>query len=66
MAKSETNAIKLESGNYGCPDCYGEELKQVAHADGKETYRNIYNCMNCGCVVNFTFKRDKRDQMYWE
>ena len=66
MAKPKTSAIELENGNYGCPECRGDKLEKVAHMDGRDFFENVHNCVDCGCVVNFKFKRSKKDRMYWE
>ena len=66
MSKPETNAIELDNGNYGCPNCKCDKFKFVAHMDGKDFYQDVRNCTKCGSVINFRFKRSKQDQMYWE
>ena len=66
MTKPETNAIELESGNYGCPQCKSDQLKLITHMDGKDFFKNVYNCCGCGFPISFTHQRSKEDQMYWE
>lgn len=65
MKEFETNGIKLENGNMGCPKCNGESFKTVAHADGKDYFTNYYQCNKCGEPVWTKHKRSKASRAYW-
>ena len=62
----ETNAIKLENGNMGCPECKSEEFSLTMHMDHKDSFQNSYVCTKCGAGVWVEHKRSKEDAMYWE
>lgn len=46
-----------ENGEVVCDACGCADLQFVYHADGKDRYRNGYNCAKCGAVVQMIFKR---------
>ena len=46
-----------ENGAIVCDQCAGTDLRFVYHADGRDTYRNGYNCAGCGAVIQMIFKR---------
>lgn len=46
-----------ENGEVVCDACGCADLQFVYHADGKDRYRNGYNCTKCGAVVQMIFKR---------
>lgn len=65
MSNFETNGIKLENGNLGCPGCGREKFNLIAHLDGTNSFENRYECDNCHSVVWTRQKRSKEDQAWW-
>lgn len=59
MDDSETNGIKLKSGNLGCPKCGCDQLKLMSPADGNYFYKDYYDCIRCGEVVWIKKKRSR-------
>lgn len=39
-----------EAGSLVCDKCGSDKLRFVAHADGRDFYRNTYNCENRHCI----------------
>lgn len=55
--KNDTIRITEDGKGVEC-GCANPSYKLVAHADGVEIYKNIFNCTNCGNVISQTFKRN--------
>lgn len=57
----------IKKGNttyYGVIEIDGK-LALVCHMDGRDFYKNVYNCAKCGNVLEVEQKRNKRDRAYW-
>lgn len=37
------------------------DFQHVLHADGRDSYSNLFRCRNCGEYVKITHQRDKSD-----
>ncbi len=61
----ETNAVKNEKGDYGCPKCGGTTFKNSMHLDARTYFTNQYTCATCGEFVWTKTPRSEEDLMYW-
>ena len=56
MAVKETGIKRTEDGGVFCEACgndltEGASAKFVAHMDGRNTYKNVFECGKCGAIL---------------
>lgn len=56
---------KTDEGNVICEKC-GQLLKgkMIMHLDFDKSYTTVYEC-ECGNQIAVSWRRSKKDQMYW-
>lgn len=65
---TETGVKRTENGAF-CEKC-GNNLFQkggvkfIAHLDGREFYRNQFECGKCGAPIVQTYERNKNDRWF--
>lgn len=70
MAVKETGIKRTEDGGIFCEKCNADLSKPKStrfcfHLDGRKSFKNGFECVNCGAVLTREYERSAEDAAWW-